>query len=286
VLDLSTGNPVVNYCCLGDSVWDLAFNPDGALLGVAAASADVWLWDIANGQHRRILTNNRFSARNVRFSPDGRWIASTTGDGTLWLWSAPDFAEPRRIDAHKDFVFSISFSRDSTALLTASQDKFAKLFDVQSGTERQALPHSAVVMDATFTHGETRLLTATLDGGVFTWDAQTGKPLSGPRAQHAAKVQLGVSKDGSRVATFSWDRTAKVWDTRTWKEVARFTHAELVDGGAISPDGKHLATFTPFDVRITPIDVADIVGLAESRVSRKLTRAECEQYVHQGCDEL
>jgi len=72
-------------------------------------------------------------------------------------------------------------------------------------------------------------------------------------------AQLDISDDGNRLATFSWDRMAKVWDTNTWEEVATFTHQELVDGGAVSPDGRYLATYTPYDgVRIMPIEPAEV----------------------------
>jgi WD40 repeat protein len=239
--------------------------------------------DVARGSMRPIQPYVEFNSRNVAFSSDGKWIASTTNDGTLWLWDAAFPGEPRRVPAHLQPVFKTRFSPDGSSLLTTSQDTFAKLIDVRSGETRVTLKHPALVMDGVFTHGGTQVLTTTLGGEVLAWNVASGTKVPGPPA-HAGLAQLDMSKDGSRVATFSWDRTARVWDTATWREIATFTHPELVDGGAISPDGKHLATYTPYDVRITPIDAGEVTRLARSRVSRELTREECDKFVRVGCD--
>ena len=57
-------------------------------------------------------------------------------------------------------------------------------------------------------------------------------------------IQLAVfSPDGKRLATASWDHTAKVWDAATGKELFTLRgHKERVGMVAFSPDGKYLAT--------------------------------------------
>ncbi len=61
---------------------------------------------------------------------------------------------------------------------------------------------------------------------------------------HAGPVtNLTFSPDGQRLATTSWDRTAKIWDARTGREILTLRgHISTVSGVAFSPDGQRLAT--------------------------------------------
>jgi hypothetical protein len=52
-----------------------------------------------------------------------------------------------------------------------------------------------------------------------------------------------VSPDGARIITGSRDRTAKVWDAKTFAELATLRgHTEQVESVAVSPDGARIVT--------------------------------------------
>jgi WD40 repeat protein len=57
---------------------------------------------------------------------------------------------------------------------------------------------------------------------------------------HADSVTgVAFSPDGKRLATASWDYTAKVWDAESGKELLTLRgHAASVDRVAFSPNGK------------------------------------------------
>lgn len=50
------------------------------------------------------------------------------------------------------------------------------------------------------------------------------------------------SPDGKYVVSGSWDKTARVWEASTGKEIARTTHADLVTSVGFSPDGKYVVS--------------------------------------------
>src|SRR5260370_1175957 len=58
-----------------------------------------------------------------------------------------------------------------------------------------------------------------------------------------ALASVAYSPDGKVIATGSYDRTAKVWEAATGKEIVTLNgHSATVDAVAFSPDAKTLAT--------------------------------------------
>ena len=51
------------------------------------------------------------------------------------------------------------------------------------------------------------------------------------------------SPDGAHVLTASWDKTARLWETASGREVRRFEgHSDAVLSAVFSPDGAHVLT--------------------------------------------
>jgi WD40 repeat protein len=56
-------------------------------------------------------------------------------------------------------------------------------------------------------------------------------------------VFAAFSPDGSRIVTASWDKTARIWDAKTAKEIAVLRgHDGGTDSVAFSPDGLRIVT--------------------------------------------
>ena len=76
----------------GDSVFGLAFSPNGRLLASAGEDRTVRLWDVASGKQRAIFTGHTDDVKDVAFSPNGQLLASASGgfdDNTARLWKVP-----------------------------------------------------------------------------------------------------------------------------------------------------------------------------------------------------
>jgi WD40 repeat protein len=78
---------------------------------------------------------------------------------------------------------------------------------------------------------------------------------------------VAFSPDGTRIATASDDKTARVWDSASGRELARLTHEDPVNGVAFSPDGTRIATASGDwkQIEISKRGLASVFGGTDTR---------------------
>jgi len=94
-------------------------------------------------------------------------------------------------------------------------------------------------------------------------------------------MSVQFSPDGTRVVTSGQDKTIRLWDVETGREVLILRgHTAAVADIAFSPDGVHLASAS-YDatIREFALPIEALIELAESRLTRTWTREECRQYL-------
>ena len=139
---------------------------------------------------------------------------------------------------HSSGVNSVVFSPDGAFVLTGSNDKTARLWDVATGREvRRFEGHSDRVRSVAFSPDGRSVLTSG-DSSARLWDAATGRELRRFKGHSTAVTSVAFSPDGRFVLTGSVDN-ARLWDTATGRQLQSFDEGRFSDvtSVAFSRDG-------------------------------------------------
>jgi WD40 repeat protein len=209
LLDAATGNVTLRWQVPDDAdvyfrdACEVTFSPDGNLLASISANGKITLWDITDGNMKRILQNDSGGMSypcGLAFSPDGTIIASAVGsDLTLFNPSTAQVLQSMRGEPGGGMGFEamndVSFSPDGKTIVTGN----GVLWDVQSGQEILRLEY--------------------IDQGV-----------------------MAFSPDGKTIASDSYDRLT-LWDAASGGAIWSIEHSPSNEANDLKflPDGQSLA---------------------------------------------
>ncbi len=112
----------------------LAFTADGRTLAGVSAAGRVASCDLAARHEVHAYDSGTFPTRAASLSPDGRSLAASGGPHVLHLWEIPGPGDRfRSPDAHAGTVNALTFTRDGKSLLSASDDRTVRMWDLRDG---------------------------------------------------------------------------------------------------------------------------------------------------------
>ena len=125
------------------------------------------------------------------------------------------------LSGHTAGVNSAAYSPDGRRIVTASDDKTARIWDAATGAQLAVLSgHNDVVDSAAYSPDGRRIVTASDDKTARIWDAATGAQLAVLSGHGDAVDSAAYSPDGRRIVTASYDKTARIWDAATGAQLA------------------------------------------------------------------
>jgi RNA polymerase sigma factor (sigma-70 family) len=286
VYDVETGVSLPPFAPVRDGVaifgggpQCLAFAPDGKHAAVAPGDGSIRLWEVATGKEERKFDGHRSEVGALAFSPDGKAFASVGPDGFIRLWDVATGEQTRNWEPRglrRTFAPDGLAFADGGKRLVLTGSGVVRAWRVETGQEvllrgpeLSADAQVGAVNGINAGNGANNQLTAlqglSPDGKVLATglpgvrmrlhDPATGQEMF-PYGGHEGLLQSVAISSSGVVATGGADRTVRLWDGRTGKQLHVLRgHISPVNILAFSPDGKRLVSAGAGDRVISLWDV-------------------------------
>jgi periodic tryptophan protein 2 len=224
-----------------------SFHASINLLTVGFSTGLFCLYELPSFSSIHMLSLASSPISSIATSPDGAWLAlGSSKTGQLLVWEHASESNILKQSSHLDTMTSLSYSPDSTRIITGSDDGLVKIWDLQSGFHIATFTeHTSAVTSSRYSKRGNILFTSSLDGSIRAWDMlrfRNFRTFTAPT--RLSFTDLAIDPSAEIVCASSHDSfDIHLWNVQTGQLLDRLPgHEGPVSTLAFVPDGSTLAS--------------------------------------------
>ncbi len=119
-----------------NSVFTLAFSPDGRYLLSGGRDAHLKIWEVSNDfAEKQSIVAHMFAINHIEYSPDGNYFATCSMDKSIKVWHSDEFRLLKVIDkarhaGHGTSVNKLYWSTYRNQLVSCSDDRSISVWNI------------------------------------------------------------------------------------------------------------------------------------------------------------
>ncbi|QDU25790.1 Chromosome partition protein Smc [Anatilimnocola aggregata] len=231
-----------------DLIQSLKFSPDNKLLA-SGGFRTVKLWRKPEAAKALDLAGLETAARSLATSVDGKWAAIGEENGKVRIFEIATGKVAKTLEGHSAAATGVAFTADSTNLVTGSQDKTFRVWNIADQKELAKIETPAPVNAVALVAEGKQIAAGGADNIIRLYALPDAQPAEAPKplfelTGHTQPVtSLATIGTGATLLSGSKDGNLKIWDVATGKATAKpMAHGTPIESIAVRADGKRFVS--------------------------------------------
>ncbi|KIW68720.1 hypothetical protein PV04_04644 [Phialophora macrospora] len=223
------------------------YHPSSSLLTVCFDNGLFSLYEIPSFSNIHSLSMASSPISAVAVNQTGEWLAlGSSKTGQLLVWEHASESNILKQSSHLDAMTTLTYSPDSTRIITGADDGLIKIWDVSSGFHIATFTeHTSAVTASAYSRRGNILFTSSLDGSVRAWDMlryRNFRTFTAP--QRLSFSCLAIDPSAEVVCAASHDSfDIHLWSVQTGALLDQLAgHEGPISTLAFTPDGRYLVS--------------------------------------------
>jgi len=248
IIDIKTCQTLKTFQGHPQPAYAVAWSDDGQFLATGDESGRIFIWDTITGQKKSMIYgDHQRGIQKLSFNHPRTLLISTGKDDKIDVWSFPSGKKVGEVLGKGANLYSGVFNPLTDNFIAATLTVSSRVYR-ETGTGPKTVgfltsPDPQGALDINWNKAGTMIITGEKSGNAVIYDGKVWKKQGTLKGHGDFVTSVGFSPNGKYAVTASPDRTVRVWEPKSLKQVAMLENQSAVGSPlAFTADGKFLLT--------------------------------------------